>query len=382
MKNLVRLSVALTALPSMAWWSRRAAPRSVVQQEQTDSSLDRAGGGSDPNWQAKRALQAMEQMAEGVAVLDPDLRIVFTNEAARALLGVKGEVGSRLPNEEMSRVAQEAFGAPGGAAETIQVWYPSNAVLSVKARPIDDGVVLVVQDVTQQTLIQKMRRDFVTHASHELKTPVASLKALAEAVNRAASDDPEAVDRFSARLVTEADRLSSLIADLLDLSRLEEGFQQSHGSMDLSVVVEAEVDRAREIAAASDIEIRLEASKSMYLLGDPAQLSLVCRNLLQNAVQHTPDDGSIKVSVRREGSTLVLEVEDLGRGIPREAQGRIFERFYRVDPGRSRDSGGTGLGLAIVKHGVEMHGGSVEVESEPGHGSRFTVRLPAAIEHH
>lgn len=359
----------------MAWWSRRAeAP--APSAGPVDPERGPTQTLSDIDWQARRALQAMEQMDEGVVVLDPDLRIVFTNDAARRLLGVKGEVGSRLPSEEMTRIARNGKGSPDGAGETIQVWYPSSAVLSLKARPLDDGVVLVVQDVTEQTLVQRMRRDFVTHASHELKTPVASLQTLAEAVNSATPDDPEVAARFSARLVTEAERLSSLISDLLDLSRLEEGFHQTQEHVDLAEVVREEVDRAREIAAASDIEVELEEVTAASFLGDRAQLSLMCRNLLQNAVQHTPDDGRVKVSLREEGAGFRFEVEDFGRGIPRDAQGRIFERFYRVDPGRSRNSGGTGLGLALVKHAAEVHGGSVEVDSEVGRGSKFTVRLP------
>jgi two-component system sensor histidine kinase SenX3 len=376
MKTLLPLSVTLMALPFTAWWSRRAeaGPGTEAEDAQSPATEDL----SDATWQARRALQAMEQMAEGVVVLDPDLRIVFTNHAARRLLGIKGEVGSRLPNEEMTAVARLGATTPNGTAETIQVWYPTTAVLSFKARPLDDGVVLVVQDVTEQTLIQRMRRDFVTHASHELKTPVASLQTLAEAVSSASLDDPEAVQRFSARLVTEAERLSSLIADLLDLSRLEEGYQQSHAQVDLSRIVQNEVDLTREIATVSDISIELNATSGALVLGDSAQLSLMCRNLLQNAVQHTSDDGRVVVSVRREASGVVFEVEDFGRGIPREMQSRIFERFYRVDPGRSRDSGGTGLGLAIVKHAAESHGGSVSVDSEVGRGSRFIVHLPAS----
>ncbi len=217
----------------------------------------------------------------------------------------------------------------------------------------------------------------MAHASHELKSPVAGIQILAEAVREAAQDDAAAVAGFADRIVAETDRLGHLIADLLDLSRLEEAEAVPETPVELSQVVAGEVTSATYVAERAGTRLESDVQPGVWVRGERAQLGNLVRNLLENAVRYTPDGGKIVVTLERDQAEAVLTVEDDGIGIPLEAQQRVFERFYRVDRARSRDTGGTGLGLAIVKHIAELHGGTVGVESELGQGSTFCARFPA-----
>ena len=221
-----------------------------------------------------------------------------------------------------------------------------------------------------------VRKRFVSDASHELKSPVAAIQALAEAVESALPDDPSAAARFARRLVTESERLGRLVADLLDLSRLEEEPISPRVPIDLSATLSDELTTCRLEADSKLIRIVTEVAPGLWVSGDEQQLRLLIRNLLDNALRYSPDGSRIDVILQRDSDHLSLTVVDQGIGIPAEAQPKIFERFYRVDRARSRASGGTGLGLAIVKHAAETHGGTVTVDSEVGTGSAFTVRLP------
>jgi two-component system, OmpR family, sensor histidine kinase SenX3 len=218
----------------------------------------------------------------------------------------------------------------------------------------------------------------VANASHELKSPVASLQALADAIRDAVRDDPETARRFADRLIIESDRLGRLIADLLDLSRLEDPVSVSSHPMELSSVARAQAAALRPEASAKDLGLVERIDSGVWVKGDEQQLGLMIRNLLDNALRYTPGGGTIEIEVAREGGDAIVRVRDSGIGIPLNAQSRVFERFYRVDKDRSRDRGGTGLGLSIVRHVAELHAGHVAVESELGRGSTFTVRLPAA----
>ncbi|MEA2433987.1 MAG: two-component system, OmpR family, phosphate regulon sensor histidine kinase PhoR [Actinomycetota bacterium] len=220
----------------------------------------------------------------------------------------------------------------------------------------------------------------MTHASHELKTPVAGIQALAEAVLEALPDDPEAVERFGQRLVLESERLGRLIGDLLDLSRLEDPGSFLDKPVDLAAVIAVEVAEIGPRVEAKRIRLQTEVTPGLFARGDDQQLALLVRNLLDNAYRYTSEEGSIEVSLRRELEGAIIEVSDDGVGIPMKAQARVFERFFRVDEARSRTSGGTGLGLAIVKHVADLHGGHVELLSEFGEGSTFRVHLPLAPE--
>jgi two-component system phosphate regulon sensor histidine kinase PhoR len=236
---------------------------------------------------------------------------------------------------------------------------------------------LVVRDVTEARRLTAIRRDFVANASHELKTPVASIRAAAETLRDGAIDDPPAARRFTEQLEREAVRMSRIVADLLDLSRLETGSEMD-GQVRLDTLAADEVERMGDAATLQGVTISVEAQTVPAVRGSPRDLSLMVRNLIDNAVRYTGEGGSVTVSVWADGSSVVVRVADTGIGIPQRELPRIFERFYRVDRARSRETGGTGLGLSIVRHVTENHGGEVTVTSELGQGSVFEVRLPTA----
>lgn len=323
-------------------------------------------------------LAILDRLNEGVVLLDERLRPVLFNAAARRILGFRGDgLPARLPAEEVVVVARQARDRAGEVEDLLTLWFPKRSTLKARAIPTVDGVLVVLEDVTDELLSQQVRREFVAHASHELKSPVASLQALAEAVHQASEDDPEAVGRFSYKMVAEATRLGRLISDLLDLSRLEEPGGVPDQPADLSRVALRQLGQVRVPAQSKDMELESRIQPGVWVRGDEQQLALMIRNLLENAIRYTPHGGRVILEVTRVEDDAILSVTDTGIGIPLEAQARVFERFYRVDKARSRDRGGTGLGLAIVKHVAELHGGDVSVRSQLGEGSTFTTRLPA-----
>lgn len=331
----------------------------------------------------RSAEEILERMAEGVLLLDPNMRPTFANRAARSLLGLESEgLPTRLPAQEITESARAARANGETTRAEIQIFFPRRLTLRVQASPLqaEDSVMVTLLDMTEERKTQRIRREFVAHASHELKSPVASLQTLAEAVTQALPDDMPTAERFAERLVTEADRLAKLISDLLDLSRLEDPTHLPEEPCDLAAVVRREVAHAEAHAHQAELAFAARIPEKLLMTGDPQQLSLLVRNLIENAIQYTPAGGQVDVSARRDGDRLILEVADNGPGIPSEAQTRVFERFYRLDKGRSRDRGGTGLGLAIVKHVAELHQGSVELDSELGEGSTFRAIFTAAGE--
>lgn len=247
-----------------------------------------------------------------------------------------------------------------------------------------DGVsraIVVVSDMTDRSRIDRVRRDFVANASHELKTPVAGIRLLAESAETAAADgDTEMALTFTRQIESETERLQHLVTDLLDLSRLE-----SAPSPDAITDVRVAVDRAvlahRSAATrrglALDTDLELIRDTDVFIAADPTDLAIALDNLLDNAIAYT-EEGSVQLSVRATATTVRIKVSDTGVGIPPEHQARVFERFYRVDRSRSRDLGGTGLGLSLVRHVLERSGGSVQLHSIPGEGSTFTLVLPRA----
>ena len=239
-------------------------------------------------------------------------------------------------------------------------------------------VLLLVEDHTTARRVEEVRREFVVNVSHELKTPVGGLALLAEAVLEA-KDDPEAVARFAHRMQVESTRLTRLVQEIVDLSRLQiAGTLKEPERVDVGVAAADAIEQSRVVAESRDVEIISSLAPGVQVFGDADLLATAVRNLIVNAINYSEHSTRVAVSVRPSEHLVEISVADQGQGIPEGEQERIFERFYRVDAARSRATGGTGLGLAIVKHICANHGGEVTVWSEPGHGSTFTMRLPAA----
>lgn len=251
--------------------------------------------------------------------------------------------------------------------------------LRLRLTPLNHAYVLVlIEDLNEQRRLDEVRRDFVANISHELKTPVGALSLLAEAIE-AAQDDPAALANFTGRMKREAERLAQLVGDLIDLSRVQndEPLRQPT-EIDVDAVVTSALDDVQMLAAAKQIEIVVGGTGNLRLPGNFEQIASAVRNLLLNAIHYSHQGTRVAVGTKLVDDFVEISVVDQGIGIAKADQDRIFERFYRVDPARSRLTGGTGLGLAIVKHVCASHGGECRVWSNPGDGSTFTMRLPAA----
>ena len=328
-----------------------------------------------------QAQEVIEGMREGVLVLNGTMIPVIANSAARRLLTLPGgNLPPRIPSDEVVSTARRALTGQE-VIESDLNWTAAGLSLRVRCVPLADadGVVIFLNDITEELRTQQLRRQFVANASHELKTPVASLKALVEAIQRSVRDDPDTADRFSERLEVETARLSELIDDLMDLSRVEDPAAMRVEEVDLSEVTVSQTNEIRPAANDKDIALAIEIDEGLRMRGDRQQLELLVRNLLDNAIRYTGDGGRIALTLRRAGDIAILDVRDSGVGIPLQAQSRVFERFFRVDEDRARVSGGTGLGLSIVKNVAESHGGSVSVTSELDEGSLFSVTLPLVV---
>ena len=265
--------------------------------------------------------------------------------------------------------AEQSFEIDRGESEAL--------VLDVRVASLGDEYILVLaDDRTEISRVQRMRNDFVANVSHELKTPVGAVSLLAEAIEQA-SDDPEAIEYFVGRLHKETRRLSALVRDIIELSRLQSTDVIARGGpVSVPTLVADAMDRSHLAAEEKDIQVssRIEDAPEVY--GDAELLGMAVQNLVENAIRYSPEHTKVDILVHRVADQLLIEVSDQGVGIPEDEQKRIFERFYRVDPARSRQTGGTGLGLSIVKHVMTQHGGSVTVRSMPQEGSTFTLALP------
>ena len=312
-------------------------------------------------------------------VVAPDGTVL--RASSRALtLGIVNRSSVAVPDiaEIVMKVAND--GSP--REQVLRVRRPplGRELLEVKVRiaPLNSGAILVlIDDLAEERRVDAVRRDCVANVSHELKTPVGALSLLAEAVLSAA-DDKEQVEHFAEKMQAEAKRLGNLIQDVIDLSRL-----QSDDPMNRAELVETDqlinraIEEVRTLAGGLGVEIIRGGPEESVILGDRGQLLTALRNLLTNAISYSAANTSVSVTAREIEGIVEISVKDAGIGIPSHDLDRIFERFYRIDPARSRGTGGTGLGLAIVKHVCQNHGGEVIVWSEVGTGSTFTLRLPS-----
>jgi two-component system sensor histidine kinase SenX3 len=252
------------------------------------------------------------------------------------------------------------------------------AAVRGEIRPLGDGFMAVdAADESEAVRLEATRRDFVANVSHELKTPVGAMALLAEAVLDSA-DDPDSVRRFTTKILHEATRLGTLVTELIALSRLQGAERLPElNAVDVDAVVRDALGRAKLAQDATGTAITIDPDSRLLVEGDRTLLVTALANLLENAVAYSPPGSPVSISRRQVGTFVEIAVTDRGIGIPEEEQQRVFERFYRLDKGRSRATGGTGLGLAIVKHVAANHGGEVKLWSRPGTGSTFTLRIPA-----
>ena len=397
----VAAGVVLIAVALIIWRARRGLVRRVVnlslRLEETpsgtdhrflDKNLGRLERAVDSSVLARgeatvavgRMAQGLETIPQGVVICDENGEVTFRNQAATMFSSARhGDALVGAAIEEMLRKALDG----NSDTRTLDLFGPPRRTLVVTAAPLDDerrtvGALGIIDDVSERRRLEAVRRDFVANISHELKTPIGALGLLAETL--LAEDDPDVSRRLAERMLTEAFRVGRTIDDLLALSRIEAEETPLREPVPVHLVVAEAVERMRPAAEQQGIEVRVaEARRNLTMMGDRRQLVSAIYNLLDNAVKYS-DAGSavdVRVSVSGDGGRVAIDVEDRGVGIPTRDHERIFERFYRVDRGRSRDTGGTGLGLAIVRHVASNHGGEVKLSSREGEGSTFTLVLPS-----
>ncbi len=344
-----------------------------------DGTIEREG---DVAVSERRLARALGAIPQAVLIYGSDGELAFANEVAATYLTSRH--GEALVEEAIAELTTEAVA--GGEDElppptrSVDLFGPPRRSVLLQAAPIltDDGppgVLVIIDDVTDRRRLEAVRRDFVANISHELKTPVGALGLLAETL--LAEDDPVVARRLAERMQTEAFRVGRTIDDLLALSQIEADEAGLRDDVPLHLFIAEAVDRVRPAAEQQGITIEVvEPDPRLVVVGDRRQLVSATYNLLDNAVKYSDRGSSVQVRARTDGRWIDLSVSDHGIGIPRRDLERVFERFYRVDRARSRETGGTGLGLAIVRHVASNHAGEVRVESLEGEGSTFTLRLP------
>ncbi|MEX2654674.1 MAG: ATP-binding protein [Acidimicrobiia bacterium] len=323
----------------------------------------------------REILQALlDALPQGVILVAPDGEILYGNGTAHDIIGDVPSRLTRLTPHTLQRVVREAMDA-GELQDEVLESTGASPTLRALATPLPDGrVLLVVTNISERVRIERMRRDFVADASHELKTPIASILAASETLQMAFDRDPERARRFVTLVHDSARQLARIVGDLLDLSRVETS-SGGDTSVRLDRIIEDEFDRLRQSATDKGIELTSETVPAS-VIGSSSDLGLAVRNLISNAIRYSSAGDRVLVGLAVEDESVRLYVQDTGTGIPKRSLNRVFERFYRVDVARSRETGGTGLGLAIVKHVTEAHGGTVSVESELGVGSTFHLVFP------
>jgi two-component system sensor histidine kinase SenX3 len=322
--------------------------------------------------------QSVDALGAGVIVLGPDDEALLVNPAARRMGAVRdgriGHAALRMVSRQVRQtnvLLESDVELPRGRGLE-----PLGVRVRVAPLGVPGYLAMQIEDLTESHRLANVRRDFVANVSHELKTPVGALALLAEAVLDA-TDDPVAVQRFAERMRHESQRLARLVQELIELSRLQgaDPLPEPH-PVPLDRVISEVLDRTRLPAEAREIEIAVGGQRDLIVEGAESQLVTALVNLVENAIAYSPVRSRVAIGIRPRGHLVEISVSDQGMGIADRDLPRIFERFYRADPARSRSTGGTGLGLAIVKHIATNHGGGVDVWSAEGSGSTFTLRLP------
>jgi len=365
---------------------------------------------SETSAEAIRLRRSLDTLPLGLVLCDENGNVLYTNEMASSMM--TSRQGDALAAQAVTELLAEAWDK-GTAERTLDLYGPPRRTLGVRADQIDDGrralgVIAVIEDITERRRLDEVRRDFIANVSHELKTPMGAMGLLAETLM--AEKDRDVAKRLADRIHHEAFRVSRIIDDLLDLSRLESELKQPNDLVPVNLAIVDAADRVRSVAEHQGIRLTVnELEMPINVRGDQRQLVSALHALLENAIAYAPESSEVTLSatiadwhdpslagtsgesgessglatwktfddaVDHAKRTVRISVTDRGIGIPANDLDRIFERFYRVDRGRSRETGGTGLGLAIVRHVAVNHRGTVEVESREGEGSTFTLVLP------
>ena len=343
---------------------------------------------SESSAESVRLRRSLDALPLGLVLCDEAGGVIFRNTQAEGLMASR--YGDAIAAQAVTEVLAEGW-TNGVAERSIDIYGPPRRTLTIRASVIDDGrrplgVIAIIEDVSERRRLEDIRRDFIANVSHELKTPMGALGLLAETLQF--ERDPAVANRLAERINSEAFRVNRIIEDLLDLSRIESEGSPSREPVPVSLIVADAIERIRTSAEQHHITLNFVEPDSNYVIvGDRRQLISAVHALLENAVVYSPAGGTVVISIERlepsttdEGDVIGplvrVAIQDHGVGIPAKDLERIFERFYRVDPGRARETGGTGLGLSIVRHVAQNHGGSVVVDSREGEGSTFALELP------
>lgn len=330
----------------------------------------------------------LNSMVEGVIAVDRDTRILWLNPTAERIFNIpqsnaQGKIFlEAFPNNDIAEIISQVLKKGELVSKELTLIWPMQKVFQLNASPIfgsktATGCLLVIHDITEIRRLETMRRDFVANVSHELKTPLTAIKGFVETLLGGALEDKENSVNFLKIISNHAERLNTLIDDLLDLSKIEsKETQLLENRFNLASLVKDVVGEFSGQIKRSGVTIKVELPEDLEILADKDKIEQVLINLIDNAVKYNKENGDIRIYSQDLEEKLKIVIEDSGQGIPAKDIPRIFERFYRVDKARSRELGGTGLGLSIVKHIIELHGGSVGLESTEGLGSKFWFILP------
>jgi two-component system sensor histidine kinase SenX3 len=334
---------------------------------------------TDLSTQSFDLLRAID--AESIVVTPAD-KVIYYSEKIVNLNLIKDE---RIQNKELNNLVRAV--RRSGISQDATMELPRGPIgagthdLLVRVASIGDAglIAILIFDDSEMRRLDSIRRDFVANISHELKTPIGALSILSEAVLEA-SNDPEAIAKFASRMQAETKRLSGLVQEIIDLSRLQDDDPLKNGKpVDLAEVINEAIDQSRLNSENRKISLVFDGQSQIKVNGDRAQIMMAIHNLIENAINYSPDGTRVAITLKVVDAIAEVSVSDQGIGIPEKDLERIFERFYRVDPARSRLTGGTGLGLSIVKHIAKNHGGDVSLWSVEGAGSTFTIRFPLIL---
>lgn len=372
--GVLLLAVVLTLLARRVVARRRTAAHTVRPDRQAEERARAAARDEERPWRT----QLVDALNQPALLFDEASRLHAANASARELMSIRTpERGASILEATATTAIVEIAARVRADREPMTVDVErAGRELRVSVSLIGDETLIVLADRTRERQIEDLRRDFVVNASHELKTPVTAIQTLGEAIAVTLPTDPVRAASLLKRLNDESERLARLVGELLDLRRLEVAGPLERVPVNLSEVVRLVVADLFSRAEGSSVEIDVDLPDNAPIAGVHADLEAIVKNLISNAIKYNRAGGRVSVGLRTEGGARILTVADSGIGIRQQDLPRIFERFYRVDTARSRETGGTGLGLSIVRHAVERHSGTVQVESALGEGTTFRVTLP------